>query len=80
MTYGTGKYKSAYLANINRNTMDRPGGKIIKTPQGEPTGVLKDEALALIDSRIPEPTDAELDSYMTRASKNAVEHGVISCR
>jgi predicted amidohydrolase YtcJ len=68
--------KALTLANINRNTMDPPGGKIIRDSKGEPTGVLKDEALALIDSRIPEPTDAELDSYMARASKNAVEHGV----
>ena len=64
------------LAGINRNTQNPEGGLIIKDSKGEPTGVLKDEALGLVGNVIPPPTAAELDTYFDRASKHAVEHGI----
>ena len=68
--------KALHLANLTRNTMDPPGGKIIRDAKGEPTGVLKDEAFPLVESIIPAATEAELDQYLQRASQYAVEHGL----
>jgi hypothetical protein len=41
------------LAKINKQTPDPPGGKIDRDPTGEATGVLKEEAMKLIDKVQP---------------------------
>jgi len=49
------------LAGITKDTPDPPGGTIVKDPRtGEPTGVLKDEAMNAVYAIMPDPTDAEL--------------------
>lgn len=67
--------KALGLARINRNTMDPPGGKILRDAKGEPTGLIKDEAMPLLDRAVPPDSDADLDTYFKRASQHAVEHG-----
>src|SRR5436190_4272135 len=43
------------LAGVTRNTRDVPGGVIVKMPEtGEPTGILKDAAMSLVEKLIPE--------------------------
>lgn len=68
--------KALQLAMINRNTMDPPGGKILRDANDEPTGVIKDEAMPLVDRAVPPDSDADLDAYFRRASQHAVEHGL----
>ena len=36
------------LAGVTRETPDPPGGVIVKDSAGEPTGLLKDEAMDLV--------------------------------
>jgi predicted amidohydrolase YtcJ len=60
------------LAGIDRNTPDPPGGVIERDAQGEPTGVIKDNARALVDRVIPAPTDADTDEAM----RAGIEHGL----
>ena len=64
------------LANITPYTNNPTGGLIVKDANGQPTGVLKDEAMNLVSSIIPPQTTKELDTYFERASKHAVEHGI----
>jgi len=65
------------LAHVDKNTISPKGGEIVKDPlTGEPTGVLKDEAMSLVDKVIPDPTSAELDESLQRAIHHAWENGV----
>src|SRR5947199_300242 len=42
------------LAGVTGETKDPPGGLIVRDPQtNEPTGVLKDAAMGLVDAKIP---------------------------
>jgi predicted amidohydrolase YtcJ len=42
------------LAGITAQTLDPPGGQIVRDPQGRPTGILLEEAMALVNRCIPE--------------------------
>jgi len=65
------------LAGINKNTPNPPGGEIVKDPKtGEPTGILRDEATALVYAVIPKPTENELDQSLARAAAHGLSHGL----
>src|SRR6202034_800184 len=52
---------------------------IVRDPKtGEPTGVLKDGATALVQRVIPEPSDAESSAALDAALAEAARHGVTS--
>lgn len=65
------------LAGITRNTKDPAGGTIVRDPRtGEPTGVLKDEAMALVWAVVPPPSEAQRLTALRRAQAHALAHGV----
>ncbi len=43
-------------AQITAQTPDPPGGQIVRDAQGQPTGILLEEAMKLVDRLIPEPS------------------------
>lgn len=57
------------LAGITRKTPDPEGGRIVRDRQGEPTGILLDQAIELVRENIP-PADI---ADMTEAYDNAVK-------
>ncbi len=64
-------------AGVTAATPDPDGGAIVRDPAtGEPTGVLKDEAMALVRRVLPDPPEAELDEALERAMAHALAHGV----
>ncbi len=64
-------------AGIDRNTRSIPGGTIVKDPRtGEPTGVLKDEAMGPVYAVIPEGTPAQDDAAIARAMSFMASKGV----
>ncbi len=66
------------LAGIDSNTRDVPGGEIERDAQGNPTGILKDAATALVERVMPPPTAEEQDKAMDAALREAASHGVTS--
>lgn len=67
------------IAKITKETKDPPGGTIVRDPKtGEPTGVLKDDAMGLIYAHIPDANSNELDDGLEAALKEAARVGVTS--
>jgi predicted amidohydrolase YtcJ len=64
-------------AGITRATKDIRGGVIVRDRRtGEPTGVLKDEAMTPVYNVIPPPSDEQRDRALRRAMDHAVARGV----
>ncbi|MBF5043502.1 MULTISPECIES: amidohydrolase [Myxococcaceae] len=63
-------------AGITRDTKDPEGGRILRGPDGEPTGVLVDNAMGLVYRAIPEPTDAQREARMLAALQHCAEAGL----
>jgi len=66
------------LAGIDRTTQDVPGGEILRDKDGNPTGILKDEATALVERVLPPLSTQRLDQAMQAALRAAASHGVTS--
>ncbi len=70
--------KALELASINRRTEDPPGGKIDRDERGEPTGVLREQAIELVQRTIQAPTLEKLRDSLELAIKEAVKRGLTS--
>ena len=55
-------------AGVTRATKDVAGGEIVRDRNGEPTGVLKDNAMALVDAVVPAPS-AEMQRPRARTPR-----------
>jgi predicted amidohydrolase YtcJ len=74
---GLANSKSLSLAGITRSTPDPEGGTIVRDPKtGEPTGILKDEAMNLVWKAMPEPSPEEFDKMLERAQEHALSLGL----
>lgn len=65
------------LAGIGASTADPPGGRIDREDQtGEPTGVLRENAIELVTRLLPSPTVEDLKRVIRRASAAAAALGL----
>lgn len=72
-------WKALRIAQISKNTPSPPGGEIEKNPRtGEPTGILKDAAMDLLDSYMPAPDVRLLGNGVRRMLHMAARFGVTS--
>lgn len=67
------------LAKVTKDTKDVPGGEIVRAANGEPTGILKeDAAMALVDRAIPPRSWDENHAAALAATEHAASLGVTS--
>lgn len=67
------------LAGIDRDTVSPQGGVIEADPvTGEPTGILKDTAMKLVEQCIPAPSEQQYDEALTAAMRHAASLGITS--
>ena len=71
--------KALGKAGITAGTTPPPGGKIDKDPKtGEPTGILRENAMDLVHRVMPEPSEHQLTEACGLACRRAVEAGLTS--
>ena len=71
--------KALQLAGITRKTRNPRSGVVVKDRRtGEPTGVLKDDAVALVSRLVPEPTRDEKIAALRAAIAEANRLGITS--
>ncbi len=76
---GLANSKALELAGITKRTPDPEGGLIVKDPQtGEPTGILKDNAMELIFDVIPDHNAADYYEAAMTSLNEAARFGITS--
>lgn len=63
-------------AGVTRESQDPAGGKILRDANGNPTGVFIDEAMELIDSKVPPPTQEQRKARVLAAAQAIAAHGL----
>ncbi|CAN5210397.1 amidohydrolase [soil metagenome] len=66
------------LAGIDAKTKDPAGGVIERNADGSPSGILKDNAMSLVDKLIPEPDDEEIRESIQAAMNACAAAGITS--
>jgi predicted amidohydrolase YtcJ len=75
---GWANKKAMELAGITRDSVSPAGGEIILDEEGEPSGILIDNAMGLMINVIPEPNDAEIILALDAVSKHLLSLGITS--
>ena len=66
------------LAGVTGATKDPPGGAIVRDPSGEPTGVLKESAMALVARLVPKLLPHEKERALKKGVEQAAAWGLTS--
>lgn len=75
---GWANSKALQLAGINKDSIDPPGGQIQRDKQGNPTGVLIDNAMLLVEKQIPKANPAEITAALNAAYQHLLALGITS--
>ena len=75
---GWANSKTLALAGITGETASPAGGEIIRDSNGQPTGVLIDNAMYLVTRVIPAPNDDEIVLALETVSKHLLSLGITS--
>ncbi|MGD9905087.1 MAG: amidohydrolase [Vicinamibacterales bacterium] len=65
-------------AGITRDTPDPEAGHIERDADGEPTGLLRESATALVSRHVPETTAAEYEAGLVRALERMARVGIVA--
>lgn len=64
------------LAGVTVNTSNPFGGIIQRNERGQPTGILLDNAIPLIEKYIPPPSPAEIQNFLLTAQRSLLSLGI----
>jgi predicted amidohydrolase YtcJ len=67
-----------HRAGIDRNTPDPVSGRLVRSSDGTPTGMLVDAAVRLVTKVMPAPTHAQLRKRLEAATARYVQWGLTS--
>ncbi len=70
--------KALQAAKVSKSTPAPPGGAIERDAAGEPTGIFKDSAMAIIEKVVPPPTPEQSARALDAAMSYVAERGVTS--
>ncbi len=70
--------KALELAGVTKDSVSPAGGEIVKDADGEPTGLLIDNAEFLVTDIIPKASENELERQLSLASQHLLSLGVTS--
>ena len=68
--------KALELAGISVDSINPVGGKILKDTNNEPNGILIDNAMNLINSKIPEFSDEQLENFILKGLDICLKSGL----
>jgi predicted amidohydrolase YtcJ len=73
---GWANSKALQIAGISSATLDPEGGVIQRDTRGEPTGILFESAMDLVDKAIPKPSETDLTSAISHAQDQLNRYGI----
>jgi len=73
---GLANRRALAAGNVTRDTKDPAGGEIIRDKDGNPTGVLIDQAQSLVASKIPPPSREQTVDAILRADRECRRLGL----
>lgn len=73
---GWANSRALQLAAIGAATPDPHGGRILRTPDGQATGILVDTAQGLVRAKIPPPTFAQVKRQLELAARECARLGL----
>ncbi|MFP3459127.1 amidohydrolase family protein, partial [Psychrobacter sp. SIMBA_152] len=65
-------------AGIDKDTVAPEGGEIVRDEQGNPTGVLIDNAMQLVENVVPEPSLQQQRAAYELAFEHLIKLGITS--
>lgn len=65
-------------AGIDRRTADPPGGMVMRAADGEPSGLIHENAMKIVAGLIPEPTAAQKSEMLRSAMNEMAKYGITS--
>src|SRR5205085_5311858 len=68
--------KALAIAGVTAATKDPPGGKIVRDARGELTGVFIDNAIALVEDKIPAADAQVIERRIRAAADKAIRAGI----
>ncbi|GAB5384327.1 MAG: amidohydrolase [Aliiglaciecola sp.] len=75
---GWANSKALEIANITKDTIDPPGGKILRDEQGNPTGVLIDTAMYMLEKHLPKADKDFYQASLDAATEHLLSLGITS--
>jgi predicted amidohydrolase YtcJ len=66
------------IAGIDKNSLDPAGGEILRDAQGNPTGILVDNAMNLVWSKAPETSSKHTEAYIVKSIEALAREGITS--
>jgi predicted amidohydrolase YtcJ len=73
---GWANRKALAAAGIGRSTPDPEGGRIVRDATGEPTGLLIDHAMRLVERALPKPTPAMVAGWIQAGLRRCAAAGL----